>query len=141
MQYYTCTYIQTNVSDDTINPSNIFMCYLKENAIDNYTGKQRYVDETFLIFDTKEDSIAFFDFMNAQNDNIKFTEEDEDNNMSSFLDVLITRKDGILCTSVYRKPAFSGLFMKYDSFVPIQYKRSLLYGLINRSWKICSSVE
>ena len=71
MQYYTCTYIQTNVSDDTINPSNIFMCYLKELAIDNYTGKQRYVDETFLIFDTKEDSIAFFDFMNPKNDNIK----------------------------------------------------------------------
>ena len=41
------------------------MCYLEENAIDNYKGKQpyvyrRYVDDTFLIFDTKEDSIAFW---------------------------------------------------------------------------------
>ena len=79
--------------------------------------------------------------MNAQNDNIKFTKEDEDNNMLSFLDVLVTRVDGTFCTSVYRKPTFSGLFMKYDSFVPAQYKRSLVYGLINRSWKICSSVE
>ena len=62
MQYYT--YKQTNISDDTINPSNIFMCYLEENAIDNYMGKQpsvyrSNVDDTFLIFDTKEDSIAF----------------------------------------------------------------------------------
>ena len=45
--------------------ANIFMCYLEENAIQNYTGKQpsvyrRYVDDTFLIFDKKEDSIAFF---------------------------------------------------------------------------------
>ena len=44
--------------------ANIFMCYLEENAIDNYTRKQpfvyrRYVDDTFLIFDKKEDSIAF----------------------------------------------------------------------------------
>ena len=126
--------------------ANIFMCYLEENAIDNYTGEQpsvyrRYVDDTFLIFYTKEDSIAFFDFLNTQNDNIKFTKEDEDNNMLSFLDVLVTRVDGTLCTSVYRKRTFSGLFMKYDSFVPIQCKRSLVYGLINRSWKICSSVE
>ena len=81
------------------------------------------------------------DYMNAQNDNIKFTKEDEDNNMLSFLDVLVTRVDGILCTSVYRKPTFSGLFMKYDSFVPAQYKRRMVYGLISRSWKICSSVE
>ena len=61
--------------------------------------------------------------------------------MLSFLDVLVTRVDGTLCTSVYRKPTFSGLFMKYDSFVPIQYKCSLVYGSINRSWKICFSVE
>ena len=121
------------------------MRYLEENAINNYTGKhpsvyRRNVDDTFLIFGTKEDSIAFFDFMNAQNDN-KYTKEDKDNNMSSFLDVLVTRVDGTLCTSVYRKHTFSGLFMKYDSFVPIEYKCTLVYGLINRSWKICSSVE
>ena len=102
------------------------------HAIQNYTGKQpsvyrRYVHDTFLIFDKKEDSIAFFDYMNAQNYNIKFTKEDEDNNILSFLDVLVTRVDGTLCTSVYRKPTFSGLFMKYDSFVPAQYKRSLVY--------------
>ena len=62
--------------------------------------------------------------------------------MLSFLDVLVTRVDGTLCISVYRKPTFSGLFMKYDSFVPSQYKRSLVYGLIiNRSWKICFSAD
>ena len=63
--------------------------------------------------------------MNAENDNIRFTKEDEDNNMLSFLDVLVTRVDGTLCPSLY-KPTFSDLFMKYDSFVPIQYKRSLV---------------
>ena len=52
-----------------------------------------------------------------------------------------TQRPRSLCTSVYRKPTFSGLFMKYDSFVPAQYKLSLVYGLIGRSWKICSSVE
>ena len=29
--------------------------------------------------------------------------------------------------------------MKYDSFVPIEFKRSLIYGLVNMAWRICSS--
>ena len=29
--------------------------------------------------------------------------------------------------------------MKYDSFVPIEFKRSLIYSLVNRAWRICSS--
>ena len=31
--------------------------------------------------------------------------------------------------------------MLYDSFVPVSYKKSLVNGLIQRAWKICSSSE
>ena len=31
--------------------------------------------------------------------------------------------------------------MKYNSFSPLQCKRSLVYGLLNRCWRICSSYE
>jgi predicted GIY-YIG superfamily endonuclease len=31
--------------------------------------------------------------------------------------------------------------MKYDSFVPQHYKHNLVFGLLNRAWKICSSYE
>ena len=60
----------------------------------------------------------------------------------SFLDVLVTREqDGHLSTSVYRKPSFSGMYLRWDSFVPKQFKRSLVFGLISRAWKICSSFD
>ena len=29
--------------------------------------------------------------------------------------------------------------MKYDSFVPIEFKRSFIYGLVNRALRICLS--
>jgi hypothetical protein len=59
-----------------------------------------------------------------------------------FLDVKVTRlADGNLQTSVYRKPTFSGLFLKWESFVPKHFKKTLVYGLVNRAWKICSSYE
>ena len=96
----------------------------------------------FLIFNCKDDSIKFFDYMNTQDKNIKFTVEPEHDDSLSFLDVLIKRlTDGSISTSIYRKDTFSGLYMKYNSFVPPQFKCSLVYGLLNRCWRICSSYE
>ena len=127
--------------------ANIFMAQLEEKALQLFNGNKpdvynRYVDDTFLIFNCKDDSIKFFDYMNTQHKNIKFTVEPEHNDSLSFLDVLIKRlTDGSISTSIYRKDTFSGLYMKYNSFVPPQFKRSLVYGLLNRCWRICSSYE
>jgi hypothetical protein len=60
----------------------------------------------------------------------------------AFLDVLVTRQDNdTVSTCTYRKSTFSGLYLKFDSFVPSCFKRSLIYGLISRAWRICSSEE
>ena len=102
----------------------------------------RYVDDTCLIFQDRTDALKFFDYMNQRHQNISFTMEEEINNTLSFLDVQVTRQtDGLLTTSVYRKPTFSGLFLKWDSYVPKQFKKSLVLGFINRAWKICSTYE
>jgi hypothetical protein len=125
--------------------ANIYISHLETNALNDYKDSlpmvyKRYVDDTFLIFENIEASDKFFDYMNTRNDNIKFTRENECNNCISFLDVLVTRdSEGSLSTSVYRKPNFSGLYMKFNSFVPAQFKRSLVHGLLNRAWRICSS--
>ena len=66
--------------------------------------------------------------------------EEEQDNKLSFLDVLLTRTtDGSIVTSIYRKPTFSGLYMKWDSFVPKSYKKGLVNCLVFRAWKLCSS--
>ena len=110
------------------------------STLETYHFYKRYVDDTFVIFNSKEDSDAFFKYLNSQNRNIKFTKEEENDHQLPFLDVCVKRElDGTLSTSVYRKPTYSGLLMKYDSFVPIEFKRSLIYGLVNRAWRICSS--
>ena len=42
---------------------------------------------------------------------------------------------------MYRKPTFSGLYLKWTSFVPKQFKINLVNCLLNRAWRICSSSE
>ena len=123
------------------------MSHFEEKALNKYDGNpplyyKRYVDDTFLIFNDRDDCELFFDFLNLQHKNIKFTLEIENNDCIPFLDVLVTRTvDGFISTSLYRKCTFSGLYMKFESFVPQHFKRNLVFGLLNRAWKICSSSE
>ena len=126
--------------------ANIFMSHLESTALHKFHGNKpiyykRYVDDTFLIFSNEQDSISFFEHMNCQHPNISFTIETENDDCLPFLDVLVSRKDGSLETSVYRKSTFSGLYMKYDSFVPAQFRHSLINGLFSRAWRLCSSSD
>ena len=125
--------------------ANIFMCKLEEQAITNFPGKRpivykRYVDDTFLVFENKADMEVFFQWINQQHSQIKFTCEKEENGTLPFLDVLVQRTtDGSLCTSIYRKPTFSGLYLRWDSFVPKTIKKGLVNGLLCRAWRLCSN--
>ena len=121
------------------------MCNFEKCALSNYHGPKpiiyrRYVDDTFLSFSNKTEADDFFDWFNKQHSHIKFTKEEENNGQLPFLDVFVSRDtDGTLETTVYRKPTFSGLYMKWDSFVPKEFKRALVNGLLSRAWKICSN--
>jgi hypothetical protein len=127
--------------------ANIFMSQFEHQALDQYTGTlpstyRRYVDDTFLIFQHENDMDLFFNYLNTCHRNIKFTKEIESNNKLPFLDVLIRKEtDGTLSTSLYRKPTFTGLYLRWDSYVPKQYKRGLVKCLINRAWRICSCLD
>ena len=77
--------------------------------------------------------------MNTRHGSMKFTSELESNGQFSFLDILITKKNGGFCTSVYRKPTFSGLYTKYDSFIPDLFKFGLVYSLLNRVYRISNT--
>ena len=80
--------------------------------------------------------------MNNSYPNIKFTMETEHNESLPFLDILIIRQsDGTLTTQVYRKPTYTGLYLRWDSFVPKQYKIGLIKCLIHGTWHICSCSE
>ena len=68
-----------------------------------------------------------------------FTVAIEQDKKMSFLDVYITREQGKFITCVYRKPTFSDVYTYFDSFLPDTYKIGMVYTLVNRCFRICSS--
>ena len=55
----------------------------------------------------------------------------------SFLDIEIIRKQGKYSATIYRKPTFSGVYSKFESFLPSVCKFSMVYTLVRRCFRIC----
>ena len=126
--------------------ANIFMCHFEEKWVINANNCPsfwyRYVDDTFTMFDNKDNANEFLRYLNGRHNNIKFTIEFEQNNEIPFLDVLVKRcPNNIFETSVYRKKTFTGLYTKWDSFTPRRYKINLIRTLTYRCFRICSSTS
>jgi len=51
----------------------------------------------------------------------------------------ITKTDKGIKTKIYRKPTFTGSYMKWQSYVPLRYKQNLVFILLNHNYKICNS--
>ena len=64
---------------------------------------RRYVDDIFLMFESRDLVKKFVKYMNSRHPNIQFTCEEESNNKISFLDISVTRINNKLTTSFYRK--------------------------------------
>jgi len=62
--------------------ANLFLGHHEKIWLKNYQGPsnlfyRRYVDDIFCVFDNENDAKLFFDFINSQHPNIKFTIEKE----------------------------------------------------------------
>ena len=67
--------------------------------------RDRYVDDTFFIFDGTTRQIELFkNYLNKINSKIQFTLETEVDNRLNFLDLTITRQVNNLKFNIYRKP-------------------------------------
>ena len=99
---------------------------------------KRYVDDTFVIFDQKDDAQDFLLNLNSLHASLTFTTEEETNSSLPFLDVLVQRDGASLVTSVYRKKTFTGEYMKWNSFSPVKRKINLIHTLTWRALSICS---
>ena len=98
----------------------------------------RYVDDTFVIFQNEKKSEESLIRLNGLHSSLQFTFEKERNNSLPFLDVHIKHTKGIYKTNVYRKPTFTGQYLRWESFAPIKRKASLESTLVHRALKICS---
>ena len=125
--------------------ANVFLCHHEKRWLDNCptTFKpefyRRYVDDTFLLFRSASHIQPFLQYLNMQHPRIKFTHEKEKNNSLPFLDACVINEGNSFSTRLYRKPTFTGLGLKFNSFVPDSYKRNLVKCLIDRAYKLCST--
>ena len=100
----------------------------------------RYVDDVLSI--VKRNSLeGMLVHLNAQNDAITFTKEDENEGKLPFLDGEIARKHARLTLTVYRKPTHSGRYLNFASHHPISAKCSTADSLFNRAESIVTEEE
>ena len=123
--------------------ANVFLCHKEEEWLKKCPEKfkpvyyKRYMDDTFLLFRSKQNIKMFFRYINSRHKNMSFTLEEESDNKLPFLDILVIR-DNILTTRIYRKTTFSGLYSNFHSFLPEKYKSGLMHTLLFRIYTICS---
>ena len=99
---------------------------------------RRYVDDTFVLFESAEHLSKFRNYSNTWHPNISFFFEQEKNQILSFLDIVVSREKGNFVTTVYRTPTFSGVYTHFERFLPTIYKFGMVYTLAYRCFKVCS---
>lgn len=105
---------------------------LKERGLLPKTWK-RFIDDVFAIVKVNEVDIVL-KTINSQHPKIKFTVEREHENKLPFLDVLLTRKNGKIEVSVYRKHTNTDRYTTNDSHCPMNTKKSansMVYRMCN----------
>ena len=121
--------------------ANIFVEYHESklfSCVQKPTIYFRYVDDTFGIFKQEGEVDDFLVMLNRLHPALKFTFEKEQDGKLPFLDILVERTELGFETSVYRKPTFSGQYIRWESFSPRKQKTNLIATLVHRALMICT---
>ena len=113
--------------------ANIFVGYYEKKLFSEISKPAvyfRYVDDTFVIFQNEKESEEFLVRLSGLHSSLQFTLEKKNNSLS-FLDVHVKRTKGIYKTKVYRKPTFTGQYLRWESFTPIKRNASLVSTLVS----------
>ena len=127
--------------------ANVFMCHFENIWLENCPSYfkpivyRRFVDDTFLLFRSKDHVEKFRNYPNKLHKNTKFTSKIEEKCSLSFLGITMSGENNKFVASIYRKPIFSGVFTNFESFIPDIYKRGLIETLLHRSFRLCSNYE
>jgi hypothetical protein len=122
--------------------ANLYMEHFEGQALDSFPlkpkGWRRYVDDTNFLWPHGRNNLnEFFDPLNSQHENIKFTMEIEKDNSIPLLDVRITKKgDGSFGHEVYRKPMHMDRYLHVDSHHFPSQKLGVLNTLVTQALRI-----
>ena len=101
----------------------------------------QHVDNTFAIFKQEGDVDDFQVTINRLHPALKFTvekEHEEHDGQLPFRDILVERTQLGFKSSVYRKPTFSGQYIRWKSFSPRKRKANLIVTLVHSALMICT---
>ena len=119
--------------------ANIFVGYYEAllfKRVDKPLMYYRYVDDAFAAFN--DECNEFFSHLNSLHPSLRFTFEKECNRTLLFFDVLVEKNGHKFVTSMYRKPTFTGQYIRWNSFCPMERKTNLISTLVHRALGICS---
>ena len=112
-----------------------------KNTIETFNGHIKFcryfVDDSLIILN-KNYIDSFYNHINnivSPLKTIKFTIEKEQDNSINFLDIKLTKQNGSLSCSVYRKPTNSGRYLDYYSNHSLQIKKACIKTMVNRAFK------
>ena len=121
--------------------ANIFLGFCESSIPDGQWPEfyRRYVDDTFSVFaGGKAEALMFLERLNSLHPALTFTMECESDRRLPFLDVHVIRATEDFSTTIYRKPTFSGLYTRWDSYCAPSQKFALIRSLALRAKRICS---
>ena len=133
--------------DSPLSPvlGNLFMGHNENAWLENCKDSRiltyrRYVDDTFYVLvETEQDAVSFYNYINSQHPNIHFTMEKEADHKLALLDVLVYNNPVHIRTSVFRKKTFTGILANYFSLTASSYKIGLVRTVVDRVYKINNS--
>ena len=123
--------------------ANIFMEEFENKALEAYPLKpklwKRYVDDTNVLWPYGEQELnIFFEHLNSQSIDIKFTMQVEKNGSIPFLDVLVYKKlNGSLGHKVFIKKTHTDSYLEADSHHHPAQKLGIINTLAIRDSRIC----
>ena len=121
--------------------ANIFVGYYESKLFQTTSKPEmyyRYMDDTFVVFSNEDECDLPLDSLNSLHPSLRFTFEKEFNLALPFLDVLVEKSPSKFMTFIYRKPTFTGEYLRWNSFSPRKRKTNLILTLTHRALAICS---
>jgi len=116
--------------------SGIYLQYMENTAIydilkqNNITGYLHYVDKLIVYDRTTTGIMEIFNSFNKFMPTMKFTIENETDNMVNVLGITIVKEYDGLMFDIYRKPTTTDCIIPYDSCHLIEYKLAAVRYLI-----------
>ena len=121
--------------------ANTFMCSLEEQLKLRDKLPSYYKRNADDILTVMKDEVSTYSFLHVLNDlrpSISFTMELPTKNTLSFLGIVLIKDSQNITTSVCVKPTNTSLLLHYDSHVDNGYKKSLIYTMLHRAFKLSS---